>query len=335
MNYRRLGRSGLHVSPICLGTMMFGDRTDAKVAGRIVDRAREAGINFIDTADQYATGGSEEMVGSLLKKDRDSWVLATKAGNAMSDAPNMCGLGRKWLLRAIEDSLTRLKTDYVDIFYLHRPDHETPMEETLSAVGDIIAAGKARYFGISNYRGWEHANIVHLCQLMGLPKPIVSQPYYNAMNRVPEVDILPACDALGLGVVPYSPLARGVLTGKYRPEEEPPSETRAGRQDTRMMQTEFRRESMEHAQLIKARAEGRGMTAGHFALNWVLANPIVTSVLAGPRTLEQWEEYLGALAHGLTQDDEDFIDSLVTPGHPSTHGFNDPNYPLAGRPLQS
>ncbi len=332
MNYRRLGRSGLQVSPICLGTMMFGDRTDAKVAGGIVDSAREAGINFIDTADVYSTGASEKVVGTLLKKDRDSWVLATKAGNAMSDAPNMRGLGRKWLQRAIEDSLTRLKTDYVDIYYLHRPDHETPMEETLGAIGAIIAAGKARYFGLSNFRGWEHANVTRLCQIMGLPGPVVSQPYYNVMNRMPEIDVLPACAHHGLGVVPYSPLARGVLTGKYRPEEAAPSETRAGRQDSRFMETEFRRESLEHAQRIKARAEERGMTAGQFALNWVLANPIVTSVLAGPRTMEQWEEYLGALAHGLTPDDEDFIDSLVTPGHPSTPGYNDPSYPLTGRP---
>ncbi len=332
MNYRRLGRSGLHVSPICLGTMMFGDRTDEKVAGRIVAKAREAGINFIDTADVYTKGASEEITGKLLKRDRDAWVLATKAGNVMGDTPNMGGLGRKWLLRDIEDSLTRLKTDYVDIYYLHRPDPGTPLEETLGAIGDIIASGKARYFGVSNFRGWEHANIARLCQLMGVPSPVVSQPYYNAMTRVPEVDVLPACAHFGLGVVPYSPLARGVLTGKYLPDAAPAGESRVARQDKRMMETEFRQESLEHAQQIKARAEARGMTAGQFALNWVLANPIITAVLAGPRTLAQWEEYLGALAHDLTLEDEDFIDSLVTPGHPSTPGYNDPSYPLTGRP---
>jgi len=333
MNVRRLGNSGLYVSPICLGTMMFGDRTDEKTAGRIVAKARESGINFIDTADAYSQGGSEVMTGKLLKKDRNSWVLATKAGNAMGAGANMTGLGRKWLMQAIDDSLTRLDTDYVDIFYLHKPDHGTPLEETLGAVGDIIAGGKARYFGISNFRGWEHANIARLCEAMGMAGPIVSQPYYNAMNRVPEVDVLPACAHFRLGVVPYSPLARGVLTGKYLLGEEAKGESRVARQDKRMMETEFRRESLEHAQRIKARAEARGMTSGQFALNWVLANPLVTSVLAGPRTLAQWDEYLGALAHKLTPEDEEFVDSMVTPGHASTYGYNDPSYPLTGRPI--
>ncbi|MFQ5468464.1 MAG: aldo/keto reductase, partial [Kiloniellaceae bacterium] len=307
-------------------------RTDAKVAGRIMARAREAGINFIDTADAYSKGASETMVGRLLKADRENWVLATKAGNPMGAAPNMSGLGRKWLIRAIEDSLTRLGTDYVDIYYLHKPDPDSPLDETVGAMGDIIAAGKARFFGISNFRGWQHAEIVHVCERMGVAAPVVSQPYYNAMNRVPEIELLPACAYHGLGVVPYSPLARGVLTGKYQPGHRPPKETRAGRKDRRMMQTEFREESLHHAQRIAARAEAAGMTAGQFALNWVLANPIVTAVLAGPRTEAHWAEYLGALDHRLTAEDEDFMDALVPPGHPSTPGFSDPIYPITGRP---
>lgn len=334
MDYRTLGRSGLKVSPICLGTMMFADRTDAKVAGRIMARAREAGINFIDTADAYSKGASETMVGRLLKADRERWVLATKAGNPMGAAPNMSGLGRKWLLRAIDDSLTRLGTDYVDIYYLHKPDPDTPLDETVGAMGDIIAAGKARFFGVSNFRGWQHAEIAHVCERMGVAAPVVSQPYYNAMNRVPEIELLPACAHHGLGVVPYSPLARGVLTGKYPPGRPPPKETRAGRKDRRMMQTEFREESLHHAQRIKARAEERGMTAGQFALNWVLANPIVTAVLAGPRTEAHWTEYLGALDHRLSAEDEDFMDALVPTGHPSTPGFSDPIYPITGRPVR-
>ena len=334
MKYRKLGQSGLHVSPICLGTMMFGDRTDAKGAETIIASARDAGINFIDTADQYAKGASEEVVGKILKQDRERWVLATKVCNPMGEDPNMMGLGRKWMLRAIDESLARLKTDYVDIYYLHKPDHGTPLEETLGAIGDIIGAGKARYFGISNFRGWEHADIARLCQMMGVPAPVVSQPYYNAFNRMPEVDVLPACAAFGYGVVPYSPLARGVLTGKYLPGTNAPPDTRAGRNDKRMMETEFREESLVLAQKVKQHAEARGMTPGQFALNWVLANPIVTSVLAGPRTLEHWQEYLGALEHELNAEDEAFIDSLVTPGHPSTPGYNDPNYPLTGRPMR-
>ncbi len=333
MKLRNLGHSGLRVSPICLGTMMFGYRSDEATAKRIVDRARDAGINFIDTADAYAKGVSEEITGRLIAADRDRWVLATKVGNDMGEDPHQTGLSRKWLLRAIDDSLDRLGADYLDIYYLHKPDHGTPLEETIRAMGDIIAAGKTLHFGISNYRAWEHAEIVRLCDELSVDRPVVSQPYYNAMNRMPEVEVLPACAHYGIGVVPYSPLARGVLTGKYTPGGAPEAGTRAGAQDTRMMETEFREESLVHARKIKARAEARGMTAGQFALNWVLANPLVNSVLAGPRTEEHWEEYLGALDHQWIPEDEDFIDSLVAPGHPSTPGYSDPSYPITGRPL--
>ena len=333
MNYRNLGHSGLRVSPICLGTMMFGYRSDEATAKRIVDRARDAGISFIDTADAYAKGLSEEITGRLVAEDRDRWVLATKVGNAMGGDPHQTGLSRKWLLRAIDESLDRLGTDYLDIYYLHLPDHDTPLEETLRAMGDIIAAGKALHFGISNYRGWEHAEIVRLCDEHGVDRPVVSQPYYNAMNRMPEVEVLPVCSHYGIGVVTYSPLARGVLTGKYQPGAAPGEETRAGAKDKRMMQTEFREDSLVHAQKIKARAEARGMTAGQFAFNWVLTNPLVSAVLAGPRTEEQWEEYLGALDHRMIPEDEDFIDSLVPRGHPSTPGYSDPVYPITGRPV--
>ncbi|MCH8926931.1 MAG: aldo/keto reductase, partial [Proteobacteria bacterium] len=314
MKTRKLGKSGLLVSPICLGTMMFGARADEAASKRIVARAREAGINFIDTADVYSKGVSEEITGRAIAEDRERWVLATKAGNAMGGDPHQTGLSRKWLLRAIDESLDRLGTDYVDIYYLHKPDETTPLEETLSAVGDILASGKARYFGISNFRGWQHAEVVRLCDDLGIDRPVASQPYYNAMNRMPEVEVLPACGHYGIGVVPYSPLARGVLTGKYQPGEAAPAETRAGRKDKRMMESEFRAESLERAQAIKARAEARGMTAGQFALNWVLANPLIGSVLAGPRTEEQWDEYLGALDHALTPEDEDFMDALVPTG---------------------
>ncbi|MBC8022763.1 MAG: aldo/keto reductase [Burkholderiales bacterium] len=332
MDYRNLGKSGLKVSPICLGTMMFGDRTDEAEAGRIVGSAREAGVNFIDTADVYAKGESERVTGRLIHSDRDRWVLATKVAIAMGDDPNRRGTGRKWIMQAIDESLERLGTDYVDIYYLHKDVEEVPLEESARAMGDLIAAGKVRHFGISNFRGWRIAEMANVCRTLGVPQPVVCQPYYNAMNRQPENDILPACAYHGIGVVPYSPLARGVLTAKYKPGEKPPEGTRAGRNDKRILQTEFRDESLSIAQKIKDHALGRGSTPGHFAVQWVLNNPLVTSVIAGPRTLEQWKDYLAALEAKFDAEDESLVDSLVKPGHPSTPGYNDPMYPLQGRP---
>jgi aryl-alcohol dehydrogenase-like predicted oxidoreductase len=331
MDYRRLGDSALMVSPLCLGTMLFGDQTDAASAGRIVARAQEAGINFIDTADVYVKGESERVTGKLIAPQRDYWVLATKVANPMGTGANERGLSRKWITQAIDSSLRRLDTDYVDIYYMHRDYEDVPLEEPLRTMADIVAQGKARYLGLSNFRAWRLAEAMHLCERMNLPKPVVVQPYYNAMNRMPETELLPACRHYGLGVVPYSPLARGVLTGKYAPGVQPAADTRAGRKDKRMMETEFREESMLIAQKIKAHAEKRGMSAGDFAVNWVLNNAAVTSVLAGPRTEQQWEAYLGALKHTFTAEDEALVDSMVAAGHPSTPGYNDPQYPLTGR----
>ena len=328
-----LGRSGLKVTRICLGTMMFGDRTDGAEASRIVASARESGINFIDTADVYAKGESERITGRLIAPDRDRWIVATKVANPMGDDPNRRGTSRKWVMRAIVESLERLATDYVDIYYIHRDPGDVPMEETVAAMGDLIREGKVRHWGVSNLRGWRIAEAVRVCDALNVPRPVVCQPYYNAMNRQPENDILPACKHYGIGVVPYSPLARGVLTGKYKPGAEPPAETRAGRNDKRIMETEFRAESLEIAQKVKAHAEKKGMSAGDFAVNWVLANPIVSSVIAGPRTLEQWTAYLGALGRKWDADDEALIDGLVRAGHPSTPGYNDPAYPMTGRPV--
>jgi aryl-alcohol dehydrogenase-like predicted oxidoreductase len=331
MEYRRLGDSGLEVSALCLGSMMFGDRTDEATSKRIVDSAFDAGINFIDTADVYSKGLSESIVGPAIAGNRSRWILATKVGNVMTEAPHDGGLSRRWILRACEDSLKRLATDYIDIYYLHRDDLLTPMEETVSALGDLLRAGKIRYFGISNYRGWRIAEMVSVCAELGVEQPVVCQPYYNAMNRMPEVEVLPACDYYGLGVVPYSPLARGILTGKYTPGGAPPPESRVARKDKRMMQTEFREESIAMAQTIKAHAEKKNLTPTQFAVGWVLANQIVSSVIAGPRTLEQWDQYLAAVDTELDEEDEALIDSLVPPGHPSTPGYSDPAYPFYGR----
>lgn len=335
MNYRKLGRSGLKVSPLCLGTMLFGGPTEEKDAQAIVQSARDAGINFIDTADGYTEGRSEEIVGRAVKSDRDWWIVATKLANPSGEGPNGRGLSRSWVLRACERSLARLGLDHIDVYYLHKEDHDTPLEETVSALGDLIRAGKIRYFGVSNHRSWRVAEIVRICERLGIDRPIVSQPYYNALNRMPETEHLPACKHYGLGVVPYSPIARGVLTGKYDPDAPPPADTRAGRKDTRMMQTEWRRESLVIARTLREHAEARGFTAGQFAVAWVLANPIVTGAIAGPRTMEQWQDYLGALDYPFDAEDEALVDGLVTTGHPSTPGYNDPAYPVEGRPVRS
>ena len=240
MDYRTLGRSGIRVSPLCLGTMMFGGPSDEATSRRIIARAREAGLNFIDTADQYTAGKSEEIVGRAIKAERHAWVLATKLGNAMGPGPNQRGLSRGWMHQAVEASLARLGTDYIDIYYFHKEDPDTPLAVSVSAMGDLVSAGKVRYFGLSNFRSWRIAEVCRLCDELGVDRPIVSQPYYNAMNRMPEVEQLPVCAYYGLGVVPYSPLARGVLTGKYLPNAALPPDTRAGRKDKRLMETEWR-----------------------------------------------------------------------------------------------
>lgn len=332
MDFRYLGRSGLQISPLCLGTMMFGGTTGEAESARIIAKAREAGVNFIDTADAYAKGASEEVVGRAIKSERGHWVLATKLANQIGDGPNRGGLSRRWVLQAAEESLRRLGTDVIDIYYLHKEDHATPLAETVRAMGDLIRAGKVRYFGVSNYRAWRIAEICNICDDLGIDRPIVSQPYYNAMNRMPEVEHLPACGYYGLGVVPYSPLARGVLTGKYRADAAPDSDSRAGRKDARMLQTEWRPESLQLAQEIKAHAEARGgITAGQFAVAWVLNSGFVNAVVAGPRTEAQWDDYVRALDYRFTAEDEALVDRLVTSGHPSTPGYNDPAYPIEGR----
>jgi aryl-alcohol dehydrogenase (NADP+) len=331
MQYRQHGRSGLKVSPICLGTMMFGGPTDEATSARIIAKAREAGINFIDSADAYNKGNSEQVVGRAISNSRPGWILATKLANPMGSDPNRGGLSRRWVLQACDESLKRLGTDTIDIYYLHKEDHATPLEETVRAMAELIRAGKVRYFGVSNYRAWRVAEICNICDRLGIDRPVASQPYYNAMNRMPEVEHFPACFYYGLGIVPYSPLARGVLTGKYAPDAAPDKESRAGRNDSRMMQTEWRPESLKLAQEIKRHAESKGITAGQFALSWVLNSSFVSAVLAGPRTEAHWDDYIRALDYRFTADDEALVDRLVVPGHPSTPGYNDPQYPIEGR----
>lgn len=331
MEYRLLGRSGLRVSPLCLGVMMFGDRTEEKEAAAIVDSAREAGVNFVDTADAYAGGKSERMLGQLIQHDRDRWIVATKIANQVGTLPNDRGTSLRWLIRECDNSLKQLGTDWIDLYYLHKDDADTPMEETVAGLDHLMRAGKVRYWGLSNFRGYRIAQMLATCKRMGVRPPIACQPCYNLMDRTAEVEIIPASVENGIGVVPYSPLARGVLTAKYKPGEAPPAETRAGRNDRRIMQTEFRPESVAIAKQLEAYAAKQGTSPGHLALGWVLNNAQVTSVIAGPRTLAQWQDYLVGMQRGFTAADEVFMDKLVPPGHASTPGYTDPAYPVTGR----
>lgn len=330
-SYHALGHSGLMVSRLWLGAMMFGDQTDEAAARDIVAAARDAGVNAIDTADNYSAGESERMVGRLLAGERDQWIVATKVANAMGSGPNQRGLSRRWLLQEVDNSLRRLGTDWIDLYYMHRDDETTPVEEILGTFARLIEQGKIRYYGLSNFRAWRMARVVETARRMGIPQPIACQPPYSAVTRLIETELLPCCDHYGLGVVAYSPLARGVLSGKYQAGAAPEAGTRAGRGDRRILQTEFRPESMVVAEQIKAHAAARGLSPTQFAIAWALNNRRVHGVIGGPRTLTQWQDYVDALDVRLTAADEAFVDTLVPPGYASTHGYTDPMYPLTGR----
>jgi aryl-alcohol dehydrogenase (NADP+) len=332
MEYRKLGRSGLRVSKLCLGTMMFGDQTDEAESARIISAAADIGVNFLDCADIYGNGQSEVITGKAIKANRDKWVVASKVGQTWdSSVPNARGLSRRWVIEGTEGCLKRLGTDYLDILCLHREDRETPLDETMRAVADLVKAGKVRYVGISNIRPWRAALVCGLCEELGIDLPVMLQPQYNLVNRTAEYDLIPMALHYGIGVVPFSPLARGVLTGKYKPGEAPAPDSRAGRKDGRMLITEWREESIQIAHDINAYAAQRSITMPTLAINWILANKSVSSVIAGPRTLEQWKGYADALDYSFTKEDEAFLSGLVAAGHTSTPGYIDPVYPVEGR----
>ena len=330
-----LGASGLKVSKLWLGAMMFGDQTDEAEAERIVAATRDAGLNAIDTADAYAKGDSERIVGRVIAGDRDRWVVATKLANPTSPDANDRGLSRRHMVRALDASLARLGTDRVEILYLHREDATTPLEETVAAMEHLLASGKVLYFGISNFRAWRVARIVEMCRAAGVPPPIVCQPPYNAMTRAIETELLPCCSHYGVGVVAYSPLARGVLSGKYAPGAMPPEGSRAARNDQRILQTEFRAESVAFARRIAEHAAARGRTPLQFALGWVWNNALVHGLIGGPKTVAQWQQYLDAMDVPFDAEDEALVAAMVPAGHASTPGYTDPAYPVTGRQLRA
>ena len=333
MDYRNLGKAGVKVSPICLGTMMFGGQTSEADSIRIMHQAHDQGVNFFDTADMYAAGNSEVVVGKAIADRRHDIVLATKGVQKMGEGPNDKGASRKHLMQALDDSLRRLNTDFVDIYYYHAPDYSTPIEESMRALDDMVRSGKVNYIGCSNFRAWRVCEALWTSDKLNLHAFSVVQPLYNIVNRDIEVELLPLCQEKGLGVVSYSPLARGILTGKYKPGEAYPEGSRASRADARMQQAELREASIEISQKITAYArEKKNCEPTHFALAWCLANPILTSIILGPKTTEQFDDNMKCLSVEVTSADEDFIDDLVPIGEHSGKGFQDTAYPVTGRP---
>jgi len=324
----RLHADGPEVARLTLGTMMFGQRTARDEAARILECYRAAGGDVIDTADTYAAGGSETMLGDLTGGDWRAMTLATKVGNPVKGVASSGGLSPRWVTQAVQMSLDRLRADRIDLYWLHCPDADTPLVETLAALAGLMRQGLVGAWGLSNFRGWQVAEAVRLADAEGMARPVAVQPYYHVLNREAETELIPAARHYGLGIVSYSPLARGVLTGKYRGEK--PDDSRAARADVRLMEVEFRPATLAAAARAAEHAETTGRSPTGLALNWVLACEGVSSVLAGPRSLEQLQGYLDGIAEPYTAADEALLSSLCPEGG-LPEGHRDPRYPLAGR----
>ncbi|ROQ63594.1 aryl-alcohol dehydrogenase-like predicted oxidoreductase [Streptomyces sp. 840.1] len=311
MNYRTLGRTGIKVSPYCLGAMMFGaaGNRDHDESVRIIHKALDAGINFVDTADAYSRGESEEIVGKALKGRRDSVVLATKAHLPMGDDPNQQGNSRRWLIRAFEDSLRRLGTDHVDLFQIHRPAPDTDVEETLSALTDLVRAGKVRAIGSSTFPASDIVEAQWTAERRGLERFRTEQPPYSILNRGIEREVLPVCERYGMGAMVWSPLAQGLLTGRFR-KGAPTDSLRAAR-GLKHLSDERRLDTVE--QLVPVAREA-GMSLTHLAMAFAIAHPGVTSAIIGPRTMEHLDDLLAGAGAVLTDEVFDRIDAIVPPG---------------------
>ena len=312
MHYRPLGRTGIKVSPYCLGAMMFGRMANPNhdECARMVHQALDFGINFIDTADRYSDGESEEIVGKALKGRRDDVVLATKAFLPMGDDPNRRGSSRRWLTRAVEDSLRRLHTDYIDLYQVHRPAPDTDVEETLAVLTDLMRDGKVRVIGASTYPASDIVEAQWVAERRGLARFRTEQPPYSILNRSIEREVLPACQRYGMGVMAWSPLAKGMLTGKYRKGEPAPDSLRA----TFMPKAMSDEGSLEKVERLIPLAESAGMSLMHMALAFVVAHPALTSAIIGPRTMEQLDGLLAGAGAMLSDEVLDQIDKIVPPG---------------------
>ena len=315
MELRNLGRTGVKVSSLCLGCMMFGRRTEPEESYAIIDRALDAGINFLDTANVYALGQSEEITGEALKRNgrRHQVVLATKVHGAMdAEDPNARGNSRRHIMEQCEASLRRLQTDYIDLYQLHRPQPDIPIDETLRALDDLVRSGKVRYIGTSTFASWEIVESLWASKELGLNRVVCEQPPYNLLDRRAERELLPMTQTFGIGVIPWGPLGGGLLAGRYRRGEPLPEDGRyALNAQQRRRLTEGVYDVVEGLEPIAA---DKGCTLSQLCLAWCEQQPGVTSPIIGPRTLEQLEDNLGAGDVVITEEDRERIDAVIAPG---------------------
>jgi|SRR5579884_1421095 len=331
MDYRTLGRTGVKVSPLCLGAMMFGawGNPDHGDCVRIIHRALDAGINFIDTADVYARGESEEIVGEALAGGRrENVILATKVHGTMGQDPNEFGNSRRWIVREVENSLRRLRTDWIDLYQIHRPEEDTDIEETLGALSDLVHQGKVRYIGSSTFPASQIVEAQWAARRRGLERFVCEQPPYSMLARAVEADVLPTCQRHGIGVIPWSPLAGGWLSGRYRLGADIPTSRRAERVPGRFDMSEAANQrKLEVADGLARVAEEAGMTLVEMAIAFVIRHPAVTAAIIGPRTIEHLESQLPAAERELPEEVLDRIDELVAPGvniNPADGGWANP-----------
>ncbi len=310
MNYRKLGDSGLDVSEIGLGCNNFGRRWDYTKSRTIIRAALDNGVNFLDTADVYGDGASESIIGRALKGSRSQVVIGTKFSDAMGEGPNTRGGSRKYVIDALDASLRRLQTDYVDLYQMHGPDAGTPIEETLRALDDLISAGKVRYVGCSNFPAWEIVEAIWTSKIQRLAGFISCQPPYNILERDIEAEVLPVCRRYGLGILPYYPLASGFLSGKYKPDEAPPEGTRL-HDFPHIAERHLNESKFAILNRLSEFASQRGRTVLDLAFAWLLANPQVSSVIAGASSPEQVARNVEAAAWKLTPGEVAELDELA------------------------
>jgi aryl-alcohol dehydrogenase-like predicted oxidoreductase len=338
MELRTLGRTGVKVSPLCLGAMMFGSwgETDHDESIRIIHRALDAGINFIDTADVYSRGESEEIVGKALAGGRrDDVVLATKVHGTMGDDPNEFGNSRRWIVREVENSLRRLHTDWIDLYQIHRPELDTDIDETLGALTDLVRAGKVRYIGSSTFPASAIVEAQWVAEKRGRERFVCEQPPYSLLARGIEADVLPTCRRYGMGVIPWSPLAGGWLSGRWRKGADDLTSRRSAMVPARYdLSVPENQRKLDAADALGTLADEAGITLIEMALAFVIRHPAVTAAIIGPRTMEHLESQLPAVDVQLSDELLDRIDAIVAPGvtiNPTDQGWQNPELAPAAR----